>query len=71
MLRSVPSRHETIEECRELRMAIERKNVRDVLVWPHDHHATPFAIDAARGEDVIAAFQVGAERFFVVAKLLH
>ncbi len=49
-------------------MAIERKNVRDVLVWPHDHHATPFAIDAAHGEDVIAVFQVGAEHFFVVAK---
>ena len=56
ILRSLPSRHETIEECRELLIAIERKNVRDVLVWPHDHHATTFAIDPAHGENVVAAF---------------
>lgn len=56
MMRSVPSRHETIEECRELLIAIERKNVRDVLVWPHDHHAPSFAINATHGEDVVAAF---------------
>ena len=67
-LRSVLSRHEAIEECRELLIAIQRKNVRDVLVWPHDHHAPPFAIDAAQGKDVIATFWVGAEHFFVVAK---
>src|SRR6188768_2839196 len=67
-LRSLPSHHETIEECRELLIAIERKNVRDVLVGPHDHHAPPFAIDATHGEDVIAAFEVGAEHLFVVAK---
>jgi hypothetical protein len=56
MMRSVPSRHETIEECRELLIAIERKNMRDVLVWPHDHHAPFFAINATHGEDVVAAF---------------
>ena len=56
ILRSVPSRHEAIEECRELLIPIERENMRDELVWSHDHHAAPFAIDAAHGEDVIAAF---------------
>jgi hypothetical protein len=55
-LRSVPSRHETIEECPELLIPIERKNMRDVLIWPHDRHATTFAIDPTHGEDVIAAF---------------
>jgi hypothetical protein len=54
-LRSVLSPHETIEECCQLRIAIERKNVCDVLIRPDDHHAPPCAIDAAQGEDVIAA----------------
>jgi hypothetical protein len=54
--RSVPLRHETIEESRELLIAIERKNVRDILVWPHDHHTAPIAIDATHSKDVVAAF---------------
>jgi hypothetical protein len=66
----VRSRHETIEEGRELLITIERKNVRDVLVRPHDHHATRFAIDAAHGEDVAAASQVGTEHFFIVVESL-
>ena len=64
----VRSRHEAIEESRKLLMAIERKNVRDILVRPRDHHATRFAINATHAEDVVAAFEIGAEHFFVVAK---
>src|SRR5438445_9253200 len=67
-LRSALSRHEAIEECRERLIAIERKHVRDVLVWPHNHHAASLAIDAAHGEDVVAAPHVGTEDFFVIAK---
>ena len=55
---SLPSRHETIEECRKRRMAIERNNVGDVLVWPHHHHAAAFTIDAAQGEDVLSSKDV-------------
>ena len=33
-------------------MPVERENVRDELVRPHDHHAAPFAVDAAHAEDV-------------------
>ena len=57
-----------IEKCRELSMAIERKNMRDVLVRSHDDHAACVPIDAAHREDVVAALEVGAEHLFVVAK---
>src|SRR5262245_3369227 len=62
------SYHEAVEECRELCMPIERKNVRDELVRPHDHHASPFAIDAAHREDVLATLAIGAEHLLVVAQ---
>ena len=40
------------------------------MYWsgPHDDHATPFSIDATHIENVVAAFQVGAEHFLVVTK---
>ena len=56
-------RHEAIEERRELRIAVERQNMRDVLVRPHDHHAAPFAIDAAHGEDVLPLLRSGQNIF--------
>ena len=64
---SVPSIHEPIEEGHELPHTVERQNMRDVLVRPHDHHAALFAFDAAHSEDITAAFQVGAKHLFVVA----
>ena len=68
MARTRPRDHEPIEIRRELRIAVERQNVRDELVRPHDHHAAPRAIDAAQGEDVLTAFVVGAEDLLVVAQ---
>ena len=62
------ARQEAVEKRSKLLKSIERENVRNVLVRPHDHHAPRLAIDAAHGEDVIAAFEVGAEHLFVVAK---
>src|SRR5687767_9937366 len=63
-------RHKSIEERRELRIPIEWQHVRDELVRSHDHHAAPFAIDAAHGEDVLAAFVVGTEHLLVVMQLV-
>ena len=60
--------HEPIKEPGELRIRIERQNMRDELVRPHDHHAAVLAIDAAHGEDVMSALQVGAEHLFVIAQ---
>ena len=60
--------HKPIEERREFGMPIERENVRDELVRPHDHDAAAFAIDAARSKDVIAALHIRAEDLLVVAK---
>jgi hypothetical protein len=67
-VRLVPLQHESIEESSELHIAIERKNMGDVLVWPHDDHATPGFVDAPLYEDVLAAFDIGAEQLFIVAK---
>jgi Luciferase-like monooxygenase len=39
--------HEAVEERGKLRVPIERENVRDVLVRPHHHHTSGFALDAA------------------------
>src|SRR5437868_4156696 len=65
--RSLRLQHEPIEVCRKRRMAIERENMRDILVRPHhDHAAVPF--DAAHRKDVVTALEIGAEHLFVVAK---
>ena len=51
-------------------MGIERQDVRDKLVRPHHHHAASVSIDTAHIKNVVAAFQVGAEHFLVVAQLV-
>ena len=66
--RSIPLQHETSEEGRKVRIGIERENMRDILVGPHNDHAAAFPIDATHAEDVAATFQVRAEHFLVVAK---
>ena len=48
--------HEPTKECRELHIAIQRENVRDVLVRTHDNHATSVSIYATHCEDVRAVF---------------
>ena len=65
---SIALHHEAVKECREIRIPIERKNMRDILVWAHDDDATPFSIDATHVEDVVAASEIGAEHFLVVTK---
>ena len=60
--------HEAVEEGRKLRVGIERQDVGDILVRSHDDHATFVSIDTAHCENVVAAFQVGAEHLFVVMK---
>ena len=60
--------HEAIEERAELRMPVERQKMRNILIWPHDHHAAALAVDVTQTEDVTAAFQIGAEHFLVVAE---
>src|SRR5438876_9795861 len=67
-LRSVQLQHEAIEERRELRMAVERENMRDILIRPNHDHAARFSIDAAQREDVVIACEIGAEHLFVIAK---
>src|SRR4051794_1435949 len=64
----IPSYHKAIKECGELGMRIERENVRDVLVRPHDNHAAPVTIDSPHVENVMAALQVRTEHFFIVMK---
>ena len=60
--------HEAVEECSELLVSIKREDMRDVLIWAHNDHAACLTIDAAHGKDVVAAFDVGAEYFLVVAE---
>src|ERR1700761_4637247 len=45
---------------------IERQDVRDELVGPHDDQAAALAIDPAHVEDVAARLSVGAEHLLVV-----
>ncbi len=49
-------------------MGVERKHMGDILVGSHDDHAAAIAIDAAHVENVVAAFQIRAEHFLVVAE---
>src|SRR5207248_10760034 len=65
---STRSQHEPIEICRQRRMAIERENMRDILVRPHHDHAAGFPFDAAHRKNVVTALEVGAEHLFVIAK---
>ena len=66
--RSIRPQHEAVKIRRKLGMAIEREDMRDILVRPHHDHAAFVPIDAAHRKDVVAAFQVGAEHLLVVAK---
>src|SRR5262249_28030720 len=50
------------------RVAIQRKNMRDILIRPHDDHTPRFPIDATHREGVVTAFEIEAEHLFVVAK---
>ena len=49
-------------------MGVERENMRDVLVRPHDDHAPPRSIDAPHVENVVAVLQVGAEHLLIVTE---
>ncbi len=60
--------HETVEERAELGIRVERKNMGDVLVGPHDDHAPPRSINAPQVENIGAALQVGAEHLLIVAE---
>src|SRR5882757_10884059 len=62
--------HEAVEEGRKRRVGIERQDVGNILVWSHDDDAAPVSIDPAHIENVVAAFQVGAEHLLVVTKLV-
>ena len=42
--------------------------MRNVLIRPHDNHASCLAIDAAHCKDVITALDVGAKYLLVVVK---
>ena len=42
--------------------------MRDVLIRPHDDHAANFSVDAAHGEDVVAAFEVRTKYLLIVLK---
>ncbi len=53
--RSVRPHHEPVKERCELPDAIQRENMRDILIGPHDHHAAVFGIDATQGEDAISS----------------
>ena len=68
MPRLRPSSHETIKKRGQRFIAIQWKNDRNVLIWPHDHHAAALTIDAAHVEYVVACLRIGAEYFFVIAE---
>src|SRR5262249_30162917 len=42
--------------------------MRDVLIGPHDDHTADFTVNVAHGEDVVAAFDIGAKYLFVILK---
>src|SRR5947209_7058792 len=60
--------HETIEESGELVASVEREDMRDILIGTDHNHAAPHPIDAPQVENVVSAFQVGAEHLLVVAE---
>ena len=59
--------HESVEKGRKLCVSIERQNVGNILIRSHDDHATSVSINTTHIENVVAAFQVGAEHLLVVA----
>ena len=48
--------HEPVEERRKLGMAVERQDVRDELVRPHDDEASVLPVDLAHVEDIVCRF---------------
>ena len=58
--------HEAVEVRCELRVAVERQHLRDVLIRSHDDDASLLAVYASYVEYIVAAFYVGAIDFFVV-----
>ena len=62
--------HESVEKGRKLCVSIERQNVGNILIRSHDDHTPSVSINTTHIENVVAAFQVGAEHLLVVAKLV-
>src|SRR5271163_1283514 len=60
--------HESVEERGELGIVVERKNMGDILVRPHDDRAPTRSIDAPQIENIGAALQVRAEHLLIVAE---
>jgi hypothetical protein len=60
--------HKAIEEGGKISKSVERKNMRNVLVWSHDNDTALEPINAAYIENVVSVFQVRAEHLLVVAE---
>src|SRR5262249_13211300 len=68
LVSGMATHHEAIEEHRELGVSVKRQHVCNILTRPHHNDAALIAIDAAHGEDIVTALEVGAEHLFIVAK---
>ena len=62
--------HEAVEERSELAISIEREDMRDVLIRPHDDHAPCLPIDAAHCKDVVTALDICAKHLLVIAEVV-
>ena len=51
--------HECSEENAKLMISIQWQNVGNVLIGSHDDECSPFAVDAAQVEDIVAVPEVG------------
>src|SRR6516164_5594509 len=49
---------------------MQRKDMRDVLIRPHDDYAPCLPVDAAHCKDVVTALDVGAEHLLVIVKAM-
>jgi len=60
--------HEAVEKCCKLFISVEREDMRDILIRPHDDQAPCLPIDVAHCKDVVATFSVDAEYLVVIVK---